>query len=149
MIDVLEKVGVLGVLGEANIIHHDRGHPMKELIYPLRTFVKTGPREQLVRSMEEEPVNSIELAKRLRKTTLFSHIEPDQLVQLLEQSPEHQVRTGVELVMPGQQLQDHLIILDGSVEARRAWSTAEGVEKSYAWELSVEAGGPGIALLTA
>ena len=122
---------------------------MKELIYPLRTFVKTGPREQLVRSMEEEPVNSIELAKRLRKTTLFSHIEPDQLVQLLEQSPEHQVRTGVELVMPGQQLQDHLIILDGSVEARRAWSIAEGVEKSYAWELSVEAGGPGIALLTA
>ena len=77
MIDVLEKVGVLGVPGDAIIIHHDRGHPMKELIYPLRTFVKTGPREQLVRSMEEEPVNSIELAKRLRKTTLFSHIEPD------------------------------------------------------------------------
>jgi len=42
--DVLEKVGgYLGVLGEANITHHDRGHPMKELIYPPRTFVKTGP----------------------------------------------------------------------------------------------------------
>jgi hypothetical protein len=51
--------------------------------------------------------------------------------------------------MPGRQLQDHLIILDGSVEARCVWSTAQGVEKSYAWELSVEEGGPGFALLSA
>ncbi|MGB5254899.1 MAG: cyclic nucleotide-binding domain-containing protein, partial [Sedimenticolaceae bacterium] len=90
-----------------------------------------------------------ELAKRLHQTTLFSHIAQDQLLGLLEQSGERQAGAGTELAAPDRQLLDHLVILEGALEARRVWSTADGAEKSYAWEIGIEEDGPGFALLTA
>ncbi|MGB5467083.1 MAG: hypothetical protein WBM84_13480 [Sedimenticolaceae bacterium] len=65
-----------------------------------------------------------ELAKRLHQTTPFSHIDQDQLLGLLEQSGERQAGAGTELAAPDRQLLDHLVILEGALEARRVWSTA-------------------------
>jgi SulP family sulfate permease len=153
VIEVLEKSGALAVVGEANIIHRDRDHPMKNLIYPSRNVwdrrAKPGTAGRSNREVEETPMTLNELAKRLRKTTLFSHADPEELRELLEQSKERRLSAGVELLSSGQQLLDHLIILGGAVEAQRFWLTADGVEKSYAWEVAVDDDGTGFALLTA
>lgn len=153
IIDTLENAGVLAVLGEAHIIHRDRDHPMKDLIYPLRTYpgrrspaAATGQPDG---NRRKSPMTLTELAKRLHQTTLFSHIDQDQLLGLLEQSGEHQAGAGTELVAPDRRLLDHLVILEGALEGRRVWSTADGAEKSYAWEIGIEEDGPGFALLTA
>jgi len=153
IVDILENAGVLAVLGDANIIHRDRDHPMKDLIYPLRTYPSRRPPAAVTGRPDgnrgKSPMTLTELAKRLHQTTLFSHIDQDQLLGLLEQSGERQAGAGTEFVAPDRRLLDHLVILEGAVEARRVWSTADGAEKSYAWEIGIEEDGPGFALLTA
>lgn len=90
-----------------------------------------------------------ELAKRLRATTLFSHIDTEQLTLLLEQRPERAARAGDELIEGDRGLVDHLVLLAGQVEARRTWATPEGAEKAYAWQIDAESDGVGFALVTA
>ena len=153
VIDVLDKAGVLAVLGEASIIHRDRDHPMKDLLYPIRTRdvmsrkATSGPRS--IARQERPPMTLSELAKRLRATTLFSHIDTEQLTLLLEQRPERAVRAGDELIEGDRGLVDHLVLLAGQVEARRTWATPEGAEKAYAWQIDAESDGVGFALVTA
>jgi len=153
IIDILERSGALAVLGEASIIHRDRDHPMKDLLYPIRTRTIPTPRPaQAPRSQQQQgglTMNLSDLAKRLRATTLFSHVDREQLTHLLEQSPDRTARAGDELVEGEHGLADHLVLLEGRAEARRTWTTPEGAEKTYAWRIDPADDGAGFALITA
>lgn len=153
VIHAMDKAGALAVLGEASIIHRDRDHPMKDLLYPIRTRVSTAQTAALeprsTKQPEKTPMHIGELAKRLRATTLFSHIETEQLVLLLQQSSERTVRSGTELEESKRGLSDYLILLEGQVEARRTWKTPEGAEKIYSWQIDAAGEQAGFALVTA
>lgn len=90
-----------------------------------------------------------ELARRLGATTLFSRLPREQLLALLEQSPQRQVPAGTWLTDAGSGLKSHLVLLSGELEARRCWTGADGLENAYAWRVGVHADGPGFALLSA
>lgn len=153
VINAMSKAGALAVLGEASIIRRDHDHPMKDLLYPIRTRVSAARQTALeprsTKQQEKRPMNMGDLATRLRATTLFSHIEAEQLILLLEKSPEKTVRAGNELVEGEHGIADHLILLKGQVEAHRTWTTAEGAEKTYSWQIAAEDDGAGFALVTA
>jgi len=153
VLDALDRAGALAVLGETSIIHRDRDHPMKDLLYPFRTSDTKISRATTAPHASERPdrpaMTTDELAKKLRATTLFSHIPSEQLARLLEQGPERAVRAGEEIVDAERGLADHLVLLEGEVEARRAWTTNEGVERTYAWRIGVDEDGPGFALVSA
>jgi rhodanese-related sulfurtransferase len=153
VIEALDKAGALTVLGQDSIIRPDQDHPMNELLYPSRVRV-AGRSEGVRQTQRNEPrgapaLNTKELAKRLRANTLFAHIATEQLAQLLEQGTERSVPAGTEIVDPGRGLADHLVILEGEVEASRTWTAADGAEKTYRWRIGVEQGGPGFGLLSA
>ena len=90
-----------------------------------------------------------ELTVRLSATTLFSPLDRLQLRALLERSPRRTAKAGEWLADLPQGLHHHLILLSGEVEARRRWSRPDGAEGGSARRVSVEAGGPGFALLGA
>ena len=94
-------------------------------------------------------MNIAELAKRLRATTLFSHIDTAQLALLLEQCLERTAMAGEELAEGRNGLADHLVLLEGVAEARRTWTTPEGAERTYAWRIDPAEGDAGFALVTA
>lgn len=151
--DVLERAGALTVLGEGSIIRPDRDHPMKHLLYPSQSRDARHPEasgELHRHGPQETPrMTTAELAKRLRANTLFAHIDTEHLAQLLEQATEQAVPAGTEIAGPGHGLSDHLVLLEGEVEASRTWTTPDGAEKTYSWRIGVEPDGPGFALLSA
>jgi SulP family sulfate permease len=153
VIGVMRKAGALKVFGEDRIIHRDRDHPMKGLLYPFRPeqaksiFAGTAT-ENKIRSREDE-LDTQELAKRLHTTTLFAHVPADQLAALIEQTPVQSAVTGTEIVDTDHGLSDHLVVLSGEMAATRTWTTPDGVEKSYQWRIDVKEDGPGFALVNA
>ena len=90
-----------------------------------------------------------ELTVRLSATTLFSPLDRLQLRALLERSSRRTARAGEWLADLPQGLRHHLILLNGEVEVRRRWRLPDGAEVGSARRVSVEAGGPGFALLGA
>lgn len=113
------------------------------------SHAQTAGRTQCNPPTETPELNPTDLARRLRANTLFSHIATEQLAQLLEQGAEHSVPAGTEIVGPGRGLVDHLVILEGEVEASRTWTTSDGAEKTYRWRVGVGEGGAGFGLLGA
>jgi MFS superfamily sulfate permease-like transporter/rhodanese-related sulfurtransferase len=153
VIEVLDKAGALAVLGEGSIIRPDRDHAMKHLLYPSQTrdarHLETTGQPHRRGTQEATQMTTTELARRLRANTLFAHIATEQLAQLLEQGTERAVPAGTEIAGPGGGLTDHLILLEGEVEASRTWTKPDGAEKTYSWRIAVEPDGPGFALLSA
>ncbi|HSQ71038.1 MAG TPA: cyclic nucleotide-binding domain-containing protein [Rubrivivax sp.] len=90
-----------------------------------------------------------ELARRLHATTMFSRLPREQLLALLERSPRRRAPAGEWLAAPGSGLEDHLVLLAGELEVRRTWTGADGVEKTEAWRVGLNADGPGFSLLSA
>ena len=97
----------------------------------------------------DTPMNLDELAQRLGATTLFSLLAPPQRVALLARSLRRRAAAGELIADTVTGLQDHLILLDGELDAQRTWTTAQGEEAVFSWRVSVGADGPGFALLTA
>jgi len=90
-----------------------------------------------------------ELTVRLSATTLFSPLERGQLRALLERSPRLTAKAGAWLADLPRGLHHHLVLLAGEVEARRNWRAPDGTESGSARRVTVEAGGPGFALIGA
>ena len=90
-----------------------------------------------------------ELTKRLSATTLFSPLDRKQLRMLIERCPRCMAKQGEWLAELPQGLRHHLILLNGEVEAQRSWSGTDGAVSRSARRVSVEAGGPGFAILGA
>ncbi|NOR19744.1 MAG: cyclic nucleotide-binding domain-containing protein [Xanthomonadales bacterium] len=87
--------------------------------------------------------------KMLRSTRLFGAMSPRQLDSLLEESEIKYLAAGDTLVDDNNQLQNHLAVIEGTLEAQRSWTTADDKEKSYTWILTPQDTEGGIALLSA
>jgi len=76
------------------------------------------------------------IANRLRSTRLFGALSPRQLMSLLEECETHFSAAGDILVKKEDQLHNHLVVIEGTLEAQRTWTTAEDKEESYTWTLT-------------
>jgi len=94
-------------------------------------------------------MNHCDLARRLGATTLFSRLPREQLEALLERSPKQHAPAGSWLSDSTHELDNHLVLLSGELEARRTWSEKDGSQGSFAWRVDVAASGPGFSLLSA
>lgn len=90
-----------------------------------------------------------DLARRLGATTLFSRLPRPQLEALLARSVLHEAPAGSWVTERAQGLRHHLVLLSGTLQARRTWTEADGRECSYAWHHEVLPEGPGFSLLSA
>ena len=94
-------------------------------------------------------MNDQDLARRLGATTLFSHLPKEQLLALVQQSPRQKARAGSWLAAAATPLSEHLVLLSGELEARRAWTGPQGDEQSHVWRVGVAAAGAGVTVLSA
>lgn len=138
VLDVLSKAGALSSIGEANIIYRDCDHPMKSLLYPFgnrqsKSRSVTSGGEPAVR--QASALSTTDLIERLRNNTLFSPISPFQLQQLLSDALEQLAGPDRDLVIEDRGLSNVLILLSGEVEVSRTWTSRDGVERTYAWQV--------------
>ncbi|NIM96591.1 MAG: hypothetical protein GTO24_00485, partial [candidate division Zixibacteria bacterium] len=90
-----------------------------------------------------------ELLKRMRTTKLFGYLTTEQLTSVLEQSEIRSAASGDILVKPDDQMQHHLVLLEGELEIQRTWSVPGENDKSYTWTLTPRDAEEGLAYLSA
>jgi CRP-like cAMP-binding protein len=73
------------------------------------------------------------LARRLRMTRLLGPLSTQQLTSLLEQSGINTARTGEIIIRDSDVMHDHVIVVEGELEAQRSWSVEGGNDQSYTW----------------
>lgn len=131
---VLGASGLLGEFGEDHVIHQGLDHPMKELLYPGRQAV--SGEEPGVRIQQTNGGESMELlAKRLRATGNLGPLTVEQIIALLHQSKMLTARAGDIILKESDSMRDHLLLLEGKLEAQRVWSVPGGNDRSYTWGL--------------
>ena len=131
---VLEQSGCLDAFGADNIIQQGFDHPMKSLIYPNRpSGSMEGQLSTLNSDREEETMEA--LAKRLRMTRLLGPLSTQQLTSLLEQSGITTAHAGEIIIRDSDVMHDHIILLEGELEAQRSWSIDGGNDQSYTWTI--------------
>jgi len=148
--DILKKAGCLKALGEDHVIHKDRGHPMKTLLYPHRFREGSEPSvgsSQTALSSKDPDIKA--LAQRLRATRLLSPLSVEQLTSLLERSEFMTAQPGEVIIDENESMESHLLLIDGELEVRRSWSLGDGREKNHNWILKPAAIDGGFAYLAA
>ena len=75
------------------------------------------------------------LAKRLRTTRLLGPLTTEQISHLLDNQKILTASSGDIIIKEDQDLNNHLVLLEGELEAQRTWSTPNGNDKSYTWTL--------------
>ncbi len=134
VMDVLEKSGCLDEFGEEHIIRQDLDHPMKELLYPARMAETDSMKKKYSFKAGEDKIMEA-LAKRLRSTRLLGPLSKDQLLSLLEQKGVSTAQAGDIIIQETEEMHDHLILVEGELEAQRTWSVPGKNDKSYTWNL--------------
>jgi CRP-like cAMP-binding protein len=129
--DVLEKSGCMKVFGEECIIHQGIEHPMKDILYPHSNKRRL---KEFGSDNKEETMEA--LAKRMRSTRLLGPLSYEQLLHLLKQSEVVTAQEGDIIVKEGSAMNDHLVLIEGKLEAQRTWSVKDGNDRSYTWVLS-------------
>lgn len=89
------------------------------------------------------------LAKRLRMTRLLGPLSTVQLNTLLEQSGISTANAGEIIIREGEVMHDHIILIEGALEAQRTWSVEGGNDRSYTWTIQPGEGEQGFAFLGA
>lgn len=131
---VLEQSGCLDAFGADHIIQQGLDHPMKSLIYPNRP--SGSVKEQLSRLNSDQEEETMEaLAKRLRMTRLLGPLSTQQLTSLLEQSGITTAHAGEIIIRDSEVMHDHIILLEGELEAQRSWSIEDSNDQSYTWAI--------------
>lgn len=87
------------------------------------------------------------LLEYLSKSALLSNIPSTKLSSLLENNPPRFAEAGEIIVTRNQEINEHLFLIDGEIEAQRIWSVSGKNDKSYTWNLEPNNDAP--ALLTA
>ena len=128
IIDVLEQSGCLTEFGEDNVIRQGLDHPMKKLLFPDSSKPEIRQNDDI-----EENDSMKALAKRLRTTRLLGPLSTEQITKLLEDQEIHTADDGDIVIKEDMEMKDHLVLLEGELEAQRTWSTPEGKDKSYTW----------------
>jgi SulP family sulfate permease len=132
--EVLEQSGCLDAFGADNVIHEGFDHPMKSLIYPKQLRVSEGGQLSTFDSSHEEETMEM-LAKRLRTTRLLGPLSTQQLTSLLEQSGVATALAGEIIISESNVMHDHIILIEGELEAQRTWSVENGNDQSYTWTI--------------
>lgn len=152
VIDVLQKAGALTSIGEGNIIYRDRDHPMKSLLNPFGIKEAKNRHAASSRQPVAPQVNSLstaDLVERLRSNALFSHIHPAQLEKILLDSHEQAAGPDFEVTIEGSGFSNVLILLAGEVEVSRIWTSRDGVERTYAWQVGSHENGSDLSVIHA
>ena len=90
-----------------------------------------------------------ELLQSMRTTKLFGYLSEQQLISLLERNEIRSAATGDILVRPDEQMQDHLVLVEGEIEIQRTWMAPGDYDKSYTWTLTPRDAEEGLAYLSA
>jgi SulP family sulfate permease len=145
---VLEQSGCLDTFGADHIIRQGLDHPMKNLIYPSRVGGSEGGQLSTFNPiLEEETMET--LAKRLRMTRLLGPLSTIQLNNLLEQSGISTANAGEIIIKESNVMHDHIILIEGKLEAQRTWSVEGGNDQSYTWTIEPEKNDDSFAFLGA
>ncbi len=90
------------------------------------------------------------LVQQLRATHhFFPLLSPEQLNSLLEGSKTRTARAGEDIVDSDQAMRNHLVLIDGELEAHRIWSAPDGTEKQYVKTIKSADSETGVAVLSA
>jgi len=131
---VLEQSACLETFGADHIIRQGLDHPMKALIYPNRSAVSEEKcLSTLSAVLKEETMEA--LAKRLRMTRLLGPLSTQQLISLLEQNGIATAHAGEIIVRENSAMHDHIILIEGELEAQRTWAVEGGNDQSYTWTI--------------
>ena len=136
IMEVLDASGCLAILGEDHVIRKGHDHPMKKLLFPSSEKYKNSKKQLSEQSNDIEEDNSMKaLAKRLRSTRLLGPLSTAQITHLLENQQILTAGTGDILIKEEDELINHMLLLEGELEAQRTWSVPGGNDKSYTWTL--------------
>ncbi len=80
------------------------------------------------------------LAQRLHALPLLGPIPIARLRALLESQPVLSAEAGDIIVRSDDARDDHLVLLEGAVEAQRVWTSGGGYDKSHTWTVRPDAG---------
>lgn len=146
---VLKKSGALEIFGEDHIIHKGKPHPMMNILYPGNTSNGKVVWDSRINNSFPEGESMKSIVKRLKSTKLLGKLSEDQLLILLEESGIKSAESGDILALEEQPMQEHIILLEGELEAQRTWVSAEGKTKSFTWTLRPNEDEGGFAFLPA
>ncbi len=147
-LEIFKRTGMLAGKDEDWIIRRDRHHVMKDLLNPFSdSATLTG--KALANNNTAEEYTVQELALRLHATPLLGPVPIKRLTELLEKQPILSAESGDIIVRAEDSLNEHLVLLEGELEAQRIWTTPDGREKSYTWILKPENSDSNPAILTA
>ncbi|MGB5178645.1 MAG: SulP family inorganic anion transporter [Gammaproteobacteria bacterium] len=130
---VLEQSGCLDAFGADHIIQQGFDHPMKSLIYPNRPGGPPEVGQLSTLNPDREEVTMEALARRLRMTRLLGPLSTQQLTSLLEQSGISTAQAGEIIIRESDVMHDHIIVVEGELEAQRSWTVEGGNDQSYTW----------------
>jgi len=74
------------------------------------------------------------LARSLKRTPVFSHLNIQQITALIEQSTIHIAHAGCRILTPDNPVKHHLLVLDGNIKSHNKWLFC-GNEMQYCWQL--------------
>lgn len=151
VLEVLSKSGCLQLLGQDNVIRKGLTHPMSKLLFPDQhagdeRINQNAPSNS---KSEKEDENMEMLAKRLRNTRLLGSLSTEQISHLLEEHGVSHASSGDILVDESKEMHDHIILIEGEVEAQRTWSVPGEFNKSHTWHLKPGSYDGGFAFLGA
>jgi len=89
------------------------------------------------------------LAKRLRMTRLLGPLSTTQLTCLLEQSGITTAHAGEIIINENKAMHDHILLVEGEVEAQRTWLVESGNDQSYTWTIRADENEESFAFLGA
>ena len=142
-----ENTGLLPEVGLDCLIRADRPHVMKDLLPGVGRADSPDPRPPVKTPKEEYTVEA--LARRLHAMPFLGPIPFNRLYALLQEQPVEFAEPGDIIVRAEDSLEDHLILLDGEMEAQRVWTTGGGYDKSYTWTVTPDGAEGGTALISA
>ena len=145
---VLEQSGCLDIFGADHIIRQGFDHPMKSLIYPNRPGGSEVGRLSTLNPVREEETMEA-LAKRLRMTRLLGPLSTKQLTGLLEHNGVTMAHAGEIIIRENSVMHDHIILVEGELEAQRTWSVEGGNDQSYTWTINAAGNDESFAFLGA
>lgn len=134
--EVLEKAGVIDSFGEDRVIRKDLSHPMKDVLYPYSPLIRVSTANKTENDHIRGKLTMETLAKRMRTTRLLGPLSLQQITTLLEESPVRTAPAGDIIIKENTSMDNHLILLEGAVEAQRTWSVEDSEnDKSYTWTI--------------
>jgi len=96
-----------------------------------------------------EKINKELLAKHLKTRGEFGPLSFEQITDLLNQSEKLTACPGEILFKEDDRERDHVLLLEGKIEAQRVWSSHGAYDQSYTWELDPEKAKGNFAFLSA